>query len=69
MKRTCTPEELLEHFTLLSGELAAVGNKSGPTRLGFAVLTSVLAIRRLFSPFEARGGTRSRTLSRRPDGD
>jgi hypothetical protein len=38
MKRTWTSEELLEHFTLLPDELTAVGNKSGATRLGFAVL-------------------------------
>jgi TnpA family transposase len=42
MKRTWTPEELLEHFTLLPDELEAVGNKSGPTRLGFAVLLKCL---------------------------
>jgi hypothetical protein len=42
MKRTWTSEELLEHFTLLPDELAAVGNKSGPTRLGFAVLLKCL---------------------------
>ncbi len=56
MKRTWTPEELLEHFTLLPDELEAVGNKSGPTRLGFAVLTAVLAVRRPVSPLEAGGG-------------
>jgi Domain of unknown function (DUF4158) len=38
MKRTWTSEELLEHFTLLPDEVNAVGNKSGATRLGFAVL-------------------------------
>ena len=38
MKRTWREEELLEHFTLLPGEFTAVGNKSGATRLGFAVL-------------------------------
>src|SRR5947209_19966771 len=38
MKRTWTSEELLEHFTLLPDELVAIGNKSGTTRLGFAVL-------------------------------
>src|SRR5260370_39955924 len=38
MKRTWTSEELLEHFTLLPDELTAVGNKSGATRLGFAIL-------------------------------
>jgi uncharacterized protein DUF4158 len=42
MKRTWTSEELLEHFTLLPDELAAVGNKSGATRLGFAVLLKCL---------------------------
>jgi TnpA family transposase/putative NIF3 family GTP cyclohydrolase 1 type 2 len=42
MKRTWTSEELLEHFTLLPDELAAVGNKSGTTRLGFAVLLKCL---------------------------
>src|SRR5713101_2664883 len=42
MKRTWTSEELLEHFTLLPDELTAVGNKSGPTRLGFAVLLKCL---------------------------
>src|SRR5258708_5777628 len=38
MKRTWNTEELLDHFTLLPDELAAVGNKSGATRLGFAIL-------------------------------
>src|SRR5215470_14474233 len=42
MKRAWTAEELLEHFTLLPDELAAVGNKSGTTRLGFAVLLKCL---------------------------
>ena len=42
MKRTWTSEELLEHFTLLPDEVAAVGNKSGPTRLGFAALLKCL---------------------------
>jgi len=38
MKRAWTAEELVEHFTLLPDELMAIGNKSGATRLGFAVL-------------------------------
>src|SRR5438477_5022048 len=42
MKRTWTSEELLEHFTLLPDELAAIGNQSGATRLGFAVLLKCL---------------------------
>ncbi len=42
MKRTWTTDELLEHFTLLPDEFVAVGNKSGATRLGFAVLLKCL---------------------------
>jgi hypothetical protein len=42
MKRTWTSEELLEHFTLIPDEFAAIGNKSGATRLGFAVLLKCL---------------------------
>jgi hypothetical protein len=42
MKQTWTVDELLEHFTLLPDELVAIGNKSGATRLGFAVLLKCL---------------------------
>ena len=38
MKREWQTEELIEHWTLLPGEWPLVGNKHGPTRLGFAVL-------------------------------
>lgn len=38
MKRNWTTEELVEHWTLLPHELELVGNKTGPTRLGFALL-------------------------------
>ncbi len=38
MKRNWTTEELVEHWTLLPKELELMGNKTGPTRLGFAVL-------------------------------
>src|SRR5947209_12349764 len=38
MKRTWDIEELIEHFTLLSQDLELLANKTGPTRLGFAVL-------------------------------
>ena len=31
-------DELIEHFTFLPNELQQVGNKSGETRIGFAVL-------------------------------
>jgi hypothetical protein len=38
MKREWHPDELVEHWTILPGEQKLVGNKYGPTRLGFAVL-------------------------------
>ena len=38
MKREWTDLELAEHWTLLPSEAALLANKTGPTRLGFAVL-------------------------------
>lgn len=38
MKRNWITEELVKHWTLLPNELDLVGNKTGATRLGFAVL-------------------------------
>lgn len=38
MKREWLADELAEHWTLSPSEREAVGNKAGPTRLGFAVL-------------------------------
>ena len=38
MKRAWHPDELIEHWTILPQEHKLLGNKSGPTRLGFAVL-------------------------------
>ena len=38
MKRDWTADELIEHWTLLPGEKRLLANKSGATRLGFAVL-------------------------------
>jgi hypothetical protein len=38
MKRLWTVAELAEHWTLLPDELALLGNKTGATRLGFALL-------------------------------
>jgi hypothetical protein len=38
MKRQWETEELIEHWTLHVEELALLGNKSGATRRGFAVL-------------------------------
>ena len=38
MKRQWDIEELIEHFTLIQEDLDLLANKSGPTRLGFALL-------------------------------
>lgn len=38
MKRTWDIEELIEHFTLVPPGLELLGNKTGATRLGFALL-------------------------------
>jgi TnpA family transposase len=38
MKRQWDIEELIEHFTLVKKDLDLLANKSGPTRLGFALL-------------------------------
>jgi TnpA family transposase len=38
MKRPWDIEDLIEHFTLVSDDLESLGNKTGATRLGFAVL-------------------------------
>jgi Domain of unknown function (DUF4158) len=38
MKRDWSGEELGEHWTLMPGERALLANKTGATRLGFAVL-------------------------------
>ena len=41
MKREWYPDELIEHWTILPGERKLIGNKHGPTRLGFAVLLNI----------------------------
>ena len=38
MKRQWDIEELIEHFTLVEGDLEALANKTGPTRLGYTLL-------------------------------
>jgi hypothetical protein len=47
MKRQWNAEELVEHWTLLPSEQALLANKTGTTRLGFAVLLK-------FFQYEAR---------------
>jgi hypothetical protein len=38
MRREWSPEELIESWTLVDQDWTLVGNKSGATRLGFALL-------------------------------
>ncbi|WP_434612603.1 DUF4158 domain-containing protein [Arthrobacter sp. A5] len=38
MRRECEPEELVGVWTLVKDDWRLVGNKTGPTRLGFALL-------------------------------
>ena len=48
MKRQWESEELIEHFTLLEGERTLLANKTGATRLGFAVLLKCFALEARF---------------------
>ena len=48
MKRRWDPEELIEYWTLLPNELNLVGNKTGPTRLGFAILLKAFQLEGCF---------------------
>lgn len=43
LKRSWSEEELVERWTLFPDELALLANKSGPTRLGFAVMLRFFA--------------------------
>ena len=47
MKRNWDLEELIEHFTIMPNEMSFIGNKTGETRLGFAVILK-------FFQFEAK---------------
>ena len=47
MKRLWQIPELVEHFTLIHNDFALLANKTGPTRLGFALLLK-------FFQYEAR---------------
>ncbi len=42
MRREWEPEELIACWTLAEGDAALVGNKSGPTRLGSALLLKLI---------------------------
>src|SRR5699024_6184757 len=41
MQQKWEMDELVEHFTLLPNEMELIGNKTGTTRLGFAILLKV----------------------------
>jgi hypothetical protein len=44
MKRQWDIEELIEHFTLVEDDLEFLANKTGPTRLGCALLLKCFQI-------------------------
>jgi len=44
MKRQWTRDELADHWTLAAKELELLANKTGATRLGFAVLLKVFIL-------------------------
>src|SRR5215210_3785491 len=50
MKRNWTTEELVEDWTLLPNELVLLDNKTGATRLGFALLLKFFQLEARF-PF------------------
>jgi Domain of unknown function (DUF4158) len=50
MKRQWDIEELIEHFTLIEGDLDALTNKTGPTRLGYALLLKCFQYEGRFPP-------------------
>ena len=52
MQQRWTVDELIEGWTLLPGELALLNNKSGPTRLGFAVMLKAFQLHGRF-PYNA----------------
>lgn len=50
MKRQWDIEELIEHFTLVEDDLDALANKTGPTRLGYALLLKCFQYEGRFPP-------------------
>jgi hypothetical protein len=53
LKRNWLLEDLIEHFTFLPNELSQLSNKTGSTRLGFAVLFKFFQYEARF-PFHKR---------------
>ena len=52
MKRTWSSDELIAHFTLLPDETALLGNKTGATRLGFAILLKAFQLESRFPRYK-----------------
>ena len=50
MKRQWDIEELIEHFTLVKDDLDTLVNKTGPTRLGYALLLKCFQYEGRFPP-------------------
>lgn len=48
MKRLWETDELVEHWTLMPPEVELLANKTGATRLGFAVLLKFFQLEALF---------------------
>ena len=48
MKRQWDIEELIEHFTLVEDDLEFLANKTGPTRLGCALLLKCFQAARIW---------------------
>ena len=65
MKQDWHPDELAQHWTLSPDECELVGNKTGATRLSFAVLLKAELSTRTFCTFRRELSSLRRTVSRR----
>src|SRR4051812_14701862 len=71
MRREWSPDELIESWTLVGQDRSLVGNKTGATRLGFALLLKFFEIEARFPraveelPDAAVGYVADRSRSRR----
>ena len=64
MRRQWETEDLTDQWTLHAEERALLGNKTGATRLGFAVLLKYLRANWTLSSAEERGAKDGNYLSR-----
>ena len=65
MRQEWEPEELLASWTLAGDDWRLVGNKSGPTGLGFALMLKFYAIEGRSPPIRRRSLPRRWTTWRR----